>query len=79
MFKGVTDELAIGFNYPKIDLGLYILEHDLNEEIAQAEGITSKELERIRALNRYSAGKRRRRHEFPSLFFLQKEIKVSAF
>ncbi|MDI6815007.1 MAG: hypothetical protein QMC90_02845, partial [Dehalococcoidales bacterium] len=66
MFKGVTDELIIGFPYEKIDKVSYILEHGLSEKIAFDEGITPSEFERIKTINRLSAWKRENKHEFPS-------------
>ena len=66
MFRGVTDELIIGFPYEKIDKVFYVLEHGLDEKIAFDEGITPNEFEAIKNLNRLSVWKRENKHEFPS-------------
>ena len=67
MFKGVTDELAIGFSYDKMDKVLYILENGLGKETAYDEGISPTEFEGIKTLNQLSVWKRESRHEYPRL------------
>lgn len=67
MFKGVDDEKVIGYSYAKIDVVAYVIEHGLEPEIAFANGITPKEFENIKNINRFSAWKRENPHESPEI------------
>lgn len=66
MFRGVTDEMVLGFPYEKIDKVLYVIEHGLDEKLVLDEGITPDEFAAIKNLNHLSAWKRENKHEFPA-------------
>lgn len=67
MFKGIGDEDIIGYPYENIDKVAYILEHDVDRQLAYDEGITPHEFEAIENLNRLSVWKRENKREFPTL------------
>ena len=56
--RGVSDALALGMNYEKIDIVLYGIEHHLQDEEIIKYGITEGEIEKVRRLNRLSSWKR---------------------
>jgi NAD+ synthase len=58
MLKGVTDEYALGISYGKLDAVLDHLEGGLSRDDLTSVGITEKEIELVRELNRTSVKKR---------------------
>lgn len=51
---GITDEFALQMPYEKIDIILYALEHNLENELLK-EGITQKEIDYVKTLNKLSS------------------------
>lgn len=56
--RGVTDKLALGMGYEKLDIGLYGIEHNMQNEEIMKYGLTKKDIEKVRRLNRLSSWKR---------------------
>lgn len=67
MLNGVLDTDVIGFSYNKLDQVAYIVEHNLNKEIALKEGITVKEFRNIIKLHQFALIMHKNKHEFPLL------------
>lgn len=65
MFKGVGDELIIGYSYEKIDRVIYALENWLDKRLAHNEGVTPAEFEGIKKIHELSEWKRANPHEYP--------------
>jgi NAD+ synthase len=58
MMKGITDETAMGIRYQRLDIILYCIDNGLTDEQIFAEGISARELQLVRTLNRLSQWKR---------------------
>jgi NAD+ synthase len=56
--SGVSDALALGMNYEKIDMVLYGIEHDLQDEEIMKYGVTKREIEKVCRLKNLSSWKR---------------------
>ena len=56
--KGVTDASVLSMDYEKADIILYGLEHQWKDEEIMQYGLTKKEIERMRKINRLSEWKR---------------------
>jgi NAD+ synthase len=58
MMAGITDEYALGLSYSKIDLVLDWLGGGLSQQDVEAVGVTKREIELVREMNRLSVWKR---------------------
>jgi NAD+ synthase len=58
MIHGITDEYALGMRFTKLDLALDCLEGGIPEGALATFGITSSELDHVRAMNTLSSWKR---------------------
>lgn len=67
MYRGVSDELSIGFSYKKIDKVLYALDHDLSLEQVSEANIKVDDYESIKDLVQISAYLRGEEHEYPEI------------
>lgn len=65
MLKRIGDENIIGYSYDKIDKVAYVLEHNLNSQLAFNNGVTPEELEEIKRIHALSEWKRENLHECP--------------
>jgi NAD+ synthase len=65
MMKGITDEMAIGYSYAKMDLVLDYLEGGVTLEGLIKNNVTSKEIRDIKEIKRLSAWKRGKKKEIP--------------
>jgi NAD+ synthase len=65
MFKQIGDEDVIGYPYGKIDKVAYVVENDLDPQLAFDEGVTPEELEEIKKIHTLSEWKRENPHEYP--------------
>lgn len=59
VLRGATDTIALGMDFDKIDAALYGIEHGLTDESMMEYGLTLKEIERVRKINKLSEWKRR--------------------
>lgn len=66
ILTGIKDEDYIGYSYEKIDKVAYVIENNLNPQLAFREGITPKEFEEIKKINKFSEWKREGFHKFPT-------------
>ena len=66
MVKGVGDEDITGLTYDTMDKVAYVVENDLDKEIAISEGVTPRDFAIIMQWNQ-RAEKYRKMHEKPSL------------
>jgi len=64
MFGGISDEAVIGFPYETIDKVLYLIEHNLEKELAHFEDLIPSDFDGIKRLHELSAWKR----ETPRLY-----------
>ena len=58
MMRGITDEIALGISYSKLDIILDNMESGLPDERLVAKGLTRREIHLVRELNRLSGWKR---------------------
>jgi NAD+ synthase len=58
VLKGADDALALGMNYDKIDIILYAIENNMQDEDIIKYGVTAPEIERVRKLYHLSAWRR---------------------
>ena len=65
MMKGITDELAVGMSYEKIDIALDLLEGGLTEKQVATAGVTRQEIDLVREMKHMSRWK----GELPRLRF----------
>jgi NAD+ synthase len=65
LMRGVTDEVALGLDYDRIDLVLDALERDRPDRELIAAGLTQPEIDTVREMNRRSEWKRNPGHPVP--------------
>jgi len=65
LMRGVTDEVALGLDYDRIDLVLDAIERGRSNEQLLAEGLTQSEIDTVREMNRRSEWKRNPDHPVP--------------
>jgi NAD+ synthase len=58
MTKGISDEFGIGMAYARLDVILDLIQRGVSDKEILAKGITKKELDEVRELNRLSGWKR---------------------
>lgn len=58
--QGVTDALALGMSYEKLDIALHGIERNLRDEEIAGYGLLKTEIEKVRRLNRLSDWKRKK-------------------
>ena len=68
MFRGVTDEIALGISYDKIDIISFCVKRGIKEENIIKYGVTKKEIRMVNKMNRLSAWKREGSHVSPLPF-----------
>lgn len=67
MKSKMKDEDFIGYSYEKVDKVAYVVENNLNPQVAFDEGITSEEFRQIKKLHKFSDWKDMDSHEFPDI------------
>ncbi|KPJ74954.1 MAG: hypothetical protein AMS14_04530 [Planctomycetes bacterium DG_20] len=65
MMRGMTDEVALGVDYDRIDLVFDATERGLPDEELLAAGLTQRQIDLVREMNRRSAWKRNPDHPAP--------------
>jgi len=65
MFKGITDEFALGISYSKTDVVLDGVDRGLPDEEMIAAGVSRKEISQVCEMNRLSVWKRESEHADP--------------
>jgi NAD+ synthase len=65
MMRGITDEVALGLDYGRIDLVLDAIDRGLPDEDLLAEGLTQREIDLVREMHRLSEWKRNPDHPPP--------------
>jgi len=67
MMRGITDEVALGLDYGRIDLVLDAIDRGRPDEELLAEGLTQRQIDLVREMNRLSEWKRNPDHPPPPL------------
>jgi len=65
MMRGITDEVALGLDYDRIDLVLDAIDQGRTDAELLAEGLAQREIDLVRDMNRRSAWKRNPDHPAP--------------
>ncbi|MFO8015288.1 MAG: NAD(+) synthase [Phycisphaerae bacterium] len=65
MMRGITDEVALGLDYGRIDLVLDGIDRGRSDEELLAEGLTQREIDLVREMHRLSEWKRNPDHPPP--------------
>ena len=67
MMRGITDEVALGLDYGRIDMVLDAIDRGRPDEDLLAEGLTQRQIDLVREMHRLSAWKRNPDHPTPAV------------